>query len=375
MKMMTDPIFSVSDALAVINQTLEMVYPSMTVVGELANFKVAKDRWVYADLKDDSAKMRLFGTIFQLPGPLEDGMMLEIVGEPRMHPQFGFSFQIRSMRPVGEGTIKKAADLLHKKLEAEGLFALERKRPVPYPPTDISLITSEKSAAYADFVKILNARWPYIQITLHDTAVQGQAAAEEIVSAFESINRTAHPPDVIVLIRGGGSKDDLSAFSSEQVTRAVAASRAPTLVAIGHEIDESLAELAADMRASTPSNAAELLVPNVVEVRESLDDQKVFLSRVVTEELKACKTELLTIQKTLSESVKAYMIAEATYAERQHMRLESYHPKQVLHRGYALVRKNGALLRDASLEPGDTIQVELETRIIDSTVEKIKEKE
>jgi exodeoxyribonuclease VII large subunit len=347
----------------------------MTVVGELSNFKIAKDRWVYADLKDESAKMRLFGTIYQLPGPLEDGMMIEVVGEPRMHPQFGFSFQIRSLRPVGEGTIKKAADLLRKKLEAEGLFAQERKRLVPYPPSSIALVTSKKSAAYADFMKILTVRWPYIDTTVYDTAVQGQDAVKEIVDAIELINRTASPPDVIVLIRGGGSKDDLSAFSSEQVTRAVAASRVSTVVAIGHEIDESLAELAADMRASTPSNAAELLVPNVLEVKASLQDQSLFLTRVVTEEIKARKTELTTIQKVLAESIKAYLLAERTYIDRQQMKLESYHPRQVLHRGYALVRKNGKLLARDTLKLGDEIQIELETQIVETTVNAINKKE
>ena len=253
---MTDPIFSVSDAVAVLNQTLEHVYPSMTIVGELANFKVAKERWVYGDIKDDIAKMRLFGTVYQLPGPLEDGMMLEIVGEPRLHPQFGFSLQIRSMRPVGEGTIKKAADLLKQKLEKEGLFSPDRKRPLPFPPQHIALVTADDSAAYADFTKILAARWPDIQVDVYSASVQGQNAPSEIIERIEQINKSAVQPEVIVLIRGGGSADDLAAFSNERVTRAVASSRVPTLVAIGHEVDESLAELAADMRASTPSNAA-----------------------------------------------------------------------------------------------------------------------
>lgn len=101
---MSDPVFTVAQAVAVINQTLETVYPTITIVGELAEFKIAKGRWLYADIKDEDAKLRLFGTIYQMPGPLEDGMMVEIVGEPRLHPQFGFSINLRSIRPVGEGS-------------------------------------------------------------------------------------------------------------------------------------------------------------------------------------------------------------------------------------------------------------------------------
>jgi exodeoxyribonuclease VII large subunit len=276
--MISDPVFSVSDAIAVINQTFDSVYPTMTVVGELANFNISKNRWVYADLKDDSAKMRLFGTIFQLPGPLEDGMQLEIVGEPRLHPQFGFSLNIRSIRPVGEGSIKKAANLLQEKLEKEGLFSEIRKRPVPYAPIRVGLIASEESAAYFDFIKILNARWQGVEVELYNSVVQGDSAVESLVSAISFFNQESEPVEVLVMIRGGGSADDLSAFSSEQVVRAVASSRIPTAVAIGHEVDISLAELAADLRASTPSNAAELLFPDKKEQMDVLaSKQKVFV--------------------------------------------------------------------------------------------------
>jgi exodeoxyribonuclease VII large subunit len=373
---MSDPIFGVSDALAVINQTLEMVYPSMTVVGELANFKIAKDRWVYADLKDDNAKMRLFGTVFQLPGPLEDGMMLEIIGEPRMHPQFGFSFQIRSIRPVGDGTIKKAADLLRAKLEAEGLFAKERKRALPYPPSHIALVSSEKSAAYADFMKILNVRWPYMQIDVYDSAVQGQAAVEELVNSIHAVNNAAAQPEALIMIRGGGSADDLAAFSSEQVTRAVAASRVPTLVAIGHEIDMSLAELAADMRASTPSNAAELLTPDVKDVKKSLADQKSFLGRVVDDELKARRSDLEDLKTDLDELAAGFIAAQREYLQRSLLRLDSYHPKQVLKHGYALIRREGKLIRDTGkIKRGDLLEIELEKSTLETTVQSMKKKE
>ena len=206
---MNGVVFSVSDFVALVNQTFEYAFNSVVIRGELANFKVSKNRWVYFDLKDDESSVRFFGTVYMLPGPLEDGMMLEVQGNPRLHSQFGFSVNVQTMRPVGEGSIKKAASLLQAKLETEGLFDAERKRVLPYPPERIGLITSRESAAYADFMKILNARWRGLNLDFVDTNVQGEQAAEQIVAAIQRLNQLAEPPEVLILIRGGGSADDL----------------------------------------------------------------------------------------------------------------------------------------------------------------------
>ena len=152
-------ILGVSDFVTYVNQTLETAYPYVTIEGELANFRVSRNRWVYFDLKDAEASVRFFGTVYALPGPLEDGMVLRVSGNPRLHSQFGFSVNVQTITPVGEGSLRRAADLLAAKLQAEGLFALERKRVLPYPPRRIALLTADKSAAYVDFLKILNARW------------------------------------------------------------------------------------------------------------------------------------------------------------------------------------------------------------------------
>jgi exodeoxyribonuclease VII large subunit len=145
-----DLTFSVSEFVALLNQTLEYAYPNVTITGELANFRVSKNRWAYFDLKDEEATVRFFGTIYQLPGPLEDGMMVAVRGVPRLHPQYGFSITVQHIQPVGEGSIRKAAQLLEAKLTAEGLFDPERKRPLPYPPAHIGLVASAESAAYRD---------------------------------------------------------------------------------------------------------------------------------------------------------------------------------------------------------------------------------
>lgn len=337
-------LLSVSDFVALTNQTLEFAFPTVVIEGELANFRVSKNRWVYFDLKDDESSVRFFGTVYNLQGPLEDGMLLKVRGQPRLHPQFGFSITIQTIQPSGEGSIRKAADLLQQKLTAEGLFDPNRKRSIPYPPEHIILITSEQSAAYADFAKIMQARWPSLHIDLLDVQVQGERAVTDIVEAFNIAN--AHNPDAVVLIRGGGSADDLAAFSTEQVTRAVAGSRAPTMVAIGHEVDTSLAELAADVRASTPSNAAELLVPDRVHELRALTQSHREFGNSLSQILASAK-ETLVQSRAASITQLEYIYARAVQQLATESQLaRALNPASVLQRGYAIVRdKSGTVIR------------------------------
>lgn len=372
---MAEPSFTVSEFVAVLNQTLEYAYPNVVVTGELANFRVSKNRWVYFDLKDEDSSVRFFGTVYQLPGPLEDGMLVAVRGAPRLHPQYGFSVTVQQMQPVGEGSIRKAAQLLEAKLAAEGLFDVERKRPLPYPPRHIALITSAESAAYRDFIKILAARWGGVRITLIDIQVQGEAAPAQIVQAIQEANSLAEPPEVLVITRGGGSAEDLQAFSTEQVTRAVAASRIPTLVAIGHEIDVSLAELAADQRASTPSNAAELLVPDRLALLAGLKTHRERLQHLAEQAIRDTRRELSLQRETLHSSVTQLLaVAWQQLALRKQL-LTAFNPQTALERGYALVRKGTTVVRSAKdVHLGDILTVQLRdaqltTEIKDITIE------
>jgi exodeoxyribonuclease VII large subunit len=373
---MAEPLeLSVSEFVAVFNQTLEFAYPSVTITGELANLRVSKNRWVYFDLKDETATVKFFGTVYQLPGPLEDGMLLKVRGQPRLHNLYGFSVNILSIQPAGEGTIRRAAELLQAKLTAEGLFAPERKRPLPYPPGRIGLVTSRQSAAYADFIKIINARWHGLEIQLLDVQVQGEAAVGQITAALEQFNAEAETPDVLVLIRGGGSPEDLAAFSSEQVTRAVAASRVPTLVAIGHEIDISLAELAADQRASTPSNAAELLVPDRRGVLAELSELGSRLGIYAMQTVEAAR-EQLSHQLQALEQLTALQLETATVDVRaQRQLLAALNPTAILRRGYAIVRQEGrALTSVKNLREHARLDIELRDGVFAARTETTKPK-
>jgi exodeoxyribonuclease VII large subunit len=337
---------SVSQFVALHNQVLEYAMPEVTIVGELANFRVSKNRWVYFDLKDETASVKFFGTVYQLSGPVEDGMLLRVRGTPRLHPLYGFSVTISSLQPAGEGTIRRAADLLQQKLAAEGLFAPERKRPLPYPPEKIGIITSRESAAYADFMKIINARWGGLEITLADVQVQGDAAVPQIVEAIQMFNQLAEPPEVLVITRGGGSAEDLWAFSTEPVTRAVAGSRIPTLVAIGHEVDISLAELAADQRASTPSNAAELLTPDRRHVLTMLHESERSLEQGLQRALRVTRKLAQGYYEQLRQDLEHAVQRNRRRVEQQQQLLKVLDPDHILQRGYAVVRgQDGRVVR------------------------------
>jgi exodeoxyribonuclease VII large subunit len=362
--------YSVSDFVAILNQTMEFSFPSVLITGELANFRISKNRWVYFDLKDDEASVRCFGTVYQLPGPLEDGMLLNVRAVPRLHPQFGFSLNLTSITPAGEGSIRKAADLLAAKLAAEGLFDAERKRVLPYPPSRIGLVTSGESAAYADFTKILNARWQGVQVLHADVQVQGEAAPGQIVEAITQLNGLADPPEVIIIIRGGGSAEDLAAFSHELVTRAVAGSRVPTLVAIGHEVDLSLAELAADQRASTPSNAAELLVPDRQTVLHDLADERIGLGLLVQGILRFHKRQQKDLREDLAQVMGSLLRDAKQGIETRKQLLEALSPRSVLKRGYAIVRKDGQTVRAGkTLKKGDSIEITFGDGAVGASVE------
>jgi exodeoxyribonuclease VII large subunit len=362
---MEDFTVSVSEFVALVNETFDIAFPAVTIVGELANFRVSKNRWVYFDLKDEDASVKFFGTVYMLPGPLEEGMVLQVRGTPRMHPLYGFSVTAQNIRPVGEGAIKRASDLLQAKLAAEGLFDAERKRTLPVIPERIGLIASRESAAYIDFMKIINARWGGLVIEFIDVQVQGDVAPAQVVSALQQFNQLQSPPEVVVITRGGGSAEDLQAFSTEQVTRAVALSRIPTMVAIGHERDISLAELAADVRASTPSNAAELLVPDRQQVLAHVQLTARNLHTEITEIITREKDELDRAVQQSTQAINRLLQQSQETAGRYKRLLSVLSPEAALKRGYALVRRGKQVVRSvANVAAQDGLDIQL----VDGTI-------
>lgn len=342
-------VFTPSDFVDVFNQSIDYAFPVVVVEGEISSFRVAKNRWVYFDIKDESATLRCFGTVYMLPGPLEDGMMVRIVCNPRLHPQFNFSLNIQSIVPVGKGELAKAAELVYKKLEAEGLFSQERKRDVPYPPARVALVSSVESAAYADFVKVSGVRWQHMQIDPYDVLVQGTSSPEQIVNRITEINQGGVGYDAIVVIRGGGSVEDLSVFSDERVVRAIASSRIPTCVAIGHEVDESLAELVCDLRASTPSNLAELMMPDKSSELAWLASSSARLAGALSATVASANSGLASAREYIASKLEQLLKREKEQLGFLTTKLELLNPRAVLKRGYSLVKdSSGKVIKQGS---------------------------
>jgi exodeoxyribonuclease VII large subunit len=368
-------VFSPTDFVAVLNQTLDYAYPIVSIEGEIANFRISKNKWVYFDIKDDTASIKCFATIYQLPGPLEDGLKVRLSANPRLHPLYNFSLTVQSIVPVGEGSIKRAADLLYEKLAKEGLFAVERKRAIPFAPEHIVLIASKESAAFADFMKILNERWVGVSITHVDVQVQGERAVSDIVQAIEWANVHGKNVELIIITRGGGSADDLAAFNTEQITRAVALSRLPTLVAIGHEVDFSLAELAADLRASTPSNAAQLITPDKKQLQESYPSLRKQLRGQIDTLIRINFESLQQRKKQLVGSITTSVTRAEQQLYQKQTLLALLNPQSALKRGYALVKKQDAKTVIRSIKqvvPNDLLSITFSDGTIEATVNKVQ---
>jgi exodeoxyribonuclease VII large subunit len=367
---MEDVILSPSDFVGLLNQTLETAYPTVVIEGELTNFRVSKNRWVYFDLQDETASIKFFGTVYMLPGPLQDGMKVRVSGGPRLHPRFGFSVNVRTITPAGAGSIKKAADLLAAKLEAEGLFDPARKRPLPAVPRTIGLITAASSAAYADFIKILNERWGGVEVRLADVYVKGAQSPAQIVRALEYFNTLSSLVDVLVVTRGGGSAEDLAGFSDERVVRAVAASRIPTLVAVGHEVDVSLAELAADLRASTPTNAAQLVVPSRAQTIDGLALARKSLAEIVQNRLQESVRGSRQGREYLTSQVNILLTDRQKLLHSHRKLISVFDPRAALKRGYAIVSRAGQNITSIKkLTTGDQLDIQLSDGTIGAKVQ------
>ena len=345
----------VSDFIALANQTLEYAYPTIEVEGEVASFKVNQGKFVFFDLKDAGGSVGCFMTLWQLRTPIEDGMKVIVTATPKLTAWGKFSLTVRAIRPSGEGSLKKSFEMLRKKLSAEGLFADDRKRPLPRLLQHVAVISSTQAAGYADFIKIINDRWGGLRIDVAHVQVQGADAPDQMIRALRYFNSLEDVPEVIVIIRGGGSLDDLSAFNDEQLVREIALSRVPTLVGVGHEIDVSLADMAADVRAATPSNAAQILVPDRNEIIRSARNKVAGIlprvERMATEHQRAVERRL---QLAVTAIDRRYD-DQATRLRAVRRVLLELDPKRVLERGYALLRGDIAIGGVIEIEKSDTI--------------------
>lgn len=377
-------IFSVSEFIQFLNESLLAIIPyqNLAVEGEVADFRMSQNKWVWFDLKDETGLINCFMTVWDLKVALEDGMKIRVFGYPKIHQKSGkLSLTVKQIELVGQGSLKRAFELLKKKLADEGLFAAERKRPVSRFPQRIALITSPEAAAYTDFIRILNNRWGGVEVDLLPVSVQGLSAIEEIGEAFHWTNEHATDYDVLVLTRGGGSLEDLQAFNSEPIARAVYASKVPVVCGVGHERDETLCDYVADVRAATPSNAAELVAPDRQEVlaelafiAERLEDNLTFKIQeqqhqidnsfhLIEDFLQKPREQYRQLVNVLERGFSRFVFQLRQYQESliSYERLFSnLNPRRLLERGFSIVRgKRGIVRRADQVDLQEEIMIEL----------------
>lgn len=394
----------VTDLNRLAKQVLAQCDPlnDVIVCGEISGFvRHYKSGHIYFTLKDENAGVKAVMFRSQarlLPFEPQNGMQVLVYGHATIYERDG-SFQLYAdyMRPFGAGAAQMAFDALYKKLETEGLFAPERKRPLPAVPRCIGVVTSKTGAAWQDVQNVIARRWPGVQLLLAPVNVQGLEAERSIVGGIRALDNDPRP-DLILVTRGGGSKEDLWIFNSERIARAAAACRKPLVSAVGHEIDTTILDYVADLRAPTPSAAAELCVPDRREMQRKIFILQQNIQNNIQNRCRICynKVESLStgqaMQRTrqavqrraqslaaVSDAVQAQNSRRITTAQAQLQSAAalaaSLNPYGVLARGYTVVSVGGTVTAVEHLMPGQTVTLRGDKAEADCTVQTVRKPE
>ena len=313
----TSKVFTVSELTRSIRSALETKFRAVWVQGEISNYKLHPSGHQYFTLKDQRSQISCViwrDTIAPPRQPLVDGSQVQVYGTVTVFEARGqYQLNVQILQPRGVGLLQAKFEALKRKLEAEGLFAAERKRPLPKFPRRIGIVTSPTSAAIRDMVNVLRRRAPWLRILINPVRVQGTGAAQEIAVAIRELalpNEAFAPLDLIVITRGGGSIEDLWEFNEEIVARAIFHSPVPIVSAVGHEIDFTISDFVADLRAPTPSAAAELIVPDMIDLQRRIDGYTRALSRQLLSRVRDAQQRLDhardTLQRCLAHKLDSY---------------------------------------------------------------------
>ena len=375
---------SVSELNELIKGTLETRLDSVWVQGEISNYRVPPSGHCYFTLKDD--RSQICAVMFRRQGIAlrftpENGMAVLCLGKVSIYAARGdLQLYVEDLEPQGQGALYLAFEQLKKKLATEGLFAPERKKPLPFLPAAIGIVSSDRGAALHDMLRIIRDRYTDRRVVIRPVKVQGDGAAREIAQGIADLNRFGEV-DVIIVGRGGGSLEDLWAFNEEIVARAIAASKIPTVAAIGHEIDFTIADFVADLRAPTPTAAAELILPRKRDLREQLRSFDLRLLREMASSVDAARENLQAWVKRLADPGRKLRenqqrlddlsiellkrFRERVRQSRNRLaelagRLGALSPLAVLDRGYAIAHKlpeERIVKSAAALQTGDLVRV------------------
>ena len=394
-------VHSVSDINRYLKSLIagELLLQQMLVRGEISNFKQYPSGHCYFTLKDNASALKcvMFRSYAQhlrfLP---TNGLQVIVGGSISVYERDGvYQLYVESLAPEGTGDIALAFEQLKAKFMAEGLFNEEYKKPLPKFPKKIGVVTSSAGAVLRDIYRVVSQRWPMVQLVLYPVQVQGEGAAEQIAEAIAFFN-ACYSVDTMIVGRGGGSMEDLQAFNAEQVVRAIFASRIPVISAVGHETDFTLSDFVSDRRAATPSQAAELAVPDRQELKRYLailsgklrqSAQNAIAERRAKLQSLVGRPALRIPQKLLSSrrqrldmaALRLSQVKESAMKEKQHRlavvmeKLDMLSPVQVLRRGYGIVEQDEKILtsiKDADV--GAHIEVRLKDGALTAVVEAIK---
>lgn len=377
-------VLTVSELTRLVQTALQTTCPPCWVAGEVSNVRTPPSGHLYFSLKDDQAQIAavMFRSArSRVPFQLQDGLAVVALGRVDVYaPRGQLQFYVEAIEPRGVGALQLALEQLKRRLAAEGLFADTRKRPLPEFPRAVGIVTAIGGAAIHDMLVTLRGRWPAVRAVVRPVRVQGTDAVPDIVAALADLHEVPGI-DVILLGRGGGSAEDLSAFNDERVARAVAASRIPVISAVGHEIDVTIADLVADRRAPTPTAAAALAVPDWRTLAERLQRARGALDGAIRRAIEARARQLDALRRRLrtprdllrllqvrtdelfdraERAVRALLRLARREAEAAGARLHALSPLAVLERGYSITRRtaDGSIVRDAAaLALGEALDI------------------
>lgn len=397
-------VLSVSQFTAQLKGVVESQFSSVWVAGEVSNFSRPQSGHCYFTLKDDGAQLRAViwrASASRLKFDLQDGLEVVCRGSLDVYaPRGSYQMVVSEIEPRGIGALELALRKLREKFAAEGLFDADRKRPLPAFPKRLGFVTSPTGAAVHDFLQVLKRRWRGVEVFIIPARVQGTGAAEEIAAGIRLANRMRPSLDVLVVGRGGGSLEDLWSFNEEPVVRAIAASKIPTISAVGHEIDVTLADLVADVRALTPTEAAERVVPSATDVSEMVRRLSDRLQRTLGLQLASLRQRLDAIstrpalarpleyihnQSRLVDELGMQLHSAMKLGVRDQEqrlaaisgKLDSLSPLAVLGRGYSLTQdaKSGKLIASVrQLKPGNEIRTRLAEGSVISVVSQVEDR-
>ena len=392
------PRYTVSSLTLGIKRTLETGFRRIILDGEISGWRRYPSGHCYFTVKDEGAQMSavMFSSSYEAckaKDGLKDGAKVSLFGYVTVYaPRGNYQITVLSAKLSGVGELMQRYLELKAKLEGEGLFDASRKRPLPFMPRRIGIVTSESGAVIHDMCTVLTRRFPNVHVRLFPSLVQGAGAAAELVAGVRYFNSGEWTPDLLIVARGGGSFEDLFCFNDEELVRAVAASKVPTISAVGHETDYTLCDFAADKRAGTPSIAAELAVPVLADLNarisdlvdsmsaalrsrgeyfaQRVDHLSVALGSSLALAVSAAANRVARAAPCLSAALKLRLQAAAARLEKAEARLVAYSPYGVLERGYSITTDaDGSVVRDAaSLKKGDAIMTRLARGSVSSVV-------